>query len=78
MLKTKLLKTAVIAALIGLAGAASIAPASAREYDRHGSYDSDRDSVRGRDRGDRFDRHDRHDNDGWGWRHRHHRHYGWY
>ena len=78
--KTKFLKTTVVAALIGLAGIATVTPASAREYDRHGSYDSDRDSGHGRDRGrgDRFDRHDRHDNDGWGWRHRHYRHQGWY
>ena len=77
LLKTKFLKAAVIAALIGLAGAASIAPASAREYDRHGSYD--RDSGYGHDRdGHRGgDRHDRGDRDG-GWSHRHHRHHGWY
>jgi len=53
--KTKFLKTAVVAALIGLAGVATVTPASAREYDRHGSYDRDRDSGYGRDR-DRDDR----------------------
>ncbi|HEY0303183.1 MAG TPA: hypothetical protein VGC36_17685 [Rhizomicrobium sp.] len=74
--KSKFLKTAVAAALIGLAGVASIAPASARDHDRHGS----RDSGWGRDRGDHrgWGRHDRHDRDDRGWRHRHHRHHGWY
>lgn len=80
--KTKFLKTAVVAALIGLAGVATVTPASAREYDRHGSYDRDRDSGYGRDRDrdDRsgWDRHDRDDRDYGGWRHRHHRHHGWY
>ncbi|MEI9887442.1 MAG: hypothetical protein WDN08_13265 [Rhizomicrobium sp.] len=77
--KSKFLKTAVVAALVGLAGVASVAPASAREHDGRGSYHRDRDSGGGRDRGDRgWDRHDRHDNHGWGWRYRHHRHHGWY
>ena len=71
--KSKFLKTAVIAALVGLAGVASIAPASARESDRHGSYHRDRDSGWGHDRSRG---HDRGDRDGWG--HRHHRHHGGY
>ncbi len=70
MLSSKRLKTAVLVALIGLAGAASIAPASAHETDRRDGYSRDRDDHRG-DRG----RHDRFDH---GWRHRHHFHRGWY
>ena len=67
MTNTRLLKTAILAAVIGVAGAASIAPASAHDYDRHDGYSRDR----GYDRGDRYDRRDR---DDWRWRH-HHRHY---
>ncbi len=61
---TKSIKIAILAALIGVAGAASIAPASAHEYDRRDGYSRDH-------RG--FDRHDR-------FGHRHHRHFhrGWY
>jgi len=73
--KTKLLKTAVVAALLGLAGAAAVTPASAHEYDRHGSYHRDRDSGWGRDR-DGHRGGDRHDRDGGG--HRHHGHRGGY
>ncbi len=70
MTKSRLLKTAIVAALIGVAGAASIAPASARDYDRRDGYSRDRDDHRGYDRGHRDD---------YRWHH-HHRHFhrGWY
>jgi hypothetical protein len=71
--KSKFLKTTILAALVGLTAAAAVTPASARDYDRHGGYERDRDSGRG----DR-DRSDRGDHGGWGWRHHHHRHHGWY
>ncbi|MEJ1967252.1 MAG: hypothetical protein WDN03_01235 [Rhizomicrobium sp.] len=64
MSKSKLLKTTVLAALIGLAGAAAVTPASAHGFDRGGRHEHS--GWRG---------HDRHD---FGWRH-HHRHFhGWY
>lgn len=87
--KSKFLKTTVLAALIGLAGAAAISPASAHEYDRgrggysHSGYDrgGERDSGRGSNRDDRGDRGDRNggyhherDNQGSG---RHHNHRNW-
>jgi len=78
--KSKLLKSTLIAALVGVAGLAAVTPASARDYGRHGGYHNDRDSGWGRDndRYDRFDRHDRSDR-GWGWRyHNRHRYHGWY
>ncbi|MEI9990967.1 MAG: hypothetical protein WDM86_13100 [Rhizomicrobium sp.] len=63
---TRLFKTAIVAALIGVAGAASIAPASAHDNDRHGGYSRDRDN----DRGGRHDHRWHH--------HRHHFHRGWF
>ena len=73
--KSKFLKTTILAALVGLAGATAVTPASAHEFG--GGYHRDRDS----DRGDRGDRHgrggDRHDHGDWGHRHSH-RHHGWY
>ena len=78
MTKSRLLKTAILAAVIGVVGAASVAPASAHDYDRSNGYSRDRDDNRGYDRGDRNDRYDRDDNrggrdhDSWRWRHRHH------
>ncbi len=75
MLTSKLLKSTVIAALVGLAGIAAVTPASARGNDNyHGGYH--RDSGWGHDHG-RYDRHDRNDR-GWGWRHNRHNHHGWY
>ena len=80
-MQSKLLKTAILAALVGLAGAAAVTPASAREFDR--GYHRERDSGWGRDRSDRHDRGDRDDRggrgfgDGWR-RHHHHRFHGWY
>jgi hypothetical protein len=78
--KSKLLKTAILAALVGVAGAASIAPASAHDYDG-GGYHRDRDDgYRHRDRDDGWFRHDRdgrhhrHDRDDRGSRHNR----GWY
>ena len=69
MTKSRLLKTAIVAALIGVAGAASIAPASARDYDHRDGYSRDH-------RGDRYDHRGR---DDYGWRHHHrHFHHGWY
>jgi hypothetical protein len=76
MTKTRLIKTAIFAALIGVAGAASIAPASAHDYDRHDGFSRDRDDHRGYDRDEHRDRHDR---DGWRGHHNHrHFHRGWY
>ncbi len=71
MTKARLLKTAIVAAIIGVAGAASVAPASARDHDRNNA------SYRGDHRdNDRFDRGGRHDHR---WRHhRRHFHRGWY
>ena len=43
-LKSKLLKTSLLAALASLAVAAAVTPASAHDYDRHGGYERDRDS----------------------------------
>jgi len=71
MTKTRLLKTALVAALFGIAGAASIAPASAHDYDRHGGYSRDR----GYDRNDHRGRNDR---DDYRWHHHRHFHRGWY
>ena len=81
--KSKLLKTALFTAVVGIAGAASAAPASAHDYDGRGSYHRDRDDGYHRDRGDyrdgdwrdggRYRDHDHH-----GWRHFHRFHYGWY
>ena len=64
MTKSRLLKTAIVAALIGVAGAASIAPASAHDYGRRDGY------SRADHRGHRDDYRS----------HRHHRHFhrGWY
>jgi hypothetical protein len=69
--KSKFLKTAILAAFVGLAGAA-VTPASAHEYDGHYGYHHDR----GHDRGFRggWDRHD-HGGSRWGNRHFHR---GWY
>ncbi|HXC54889.1 MAG TPA: hypothetical protein VNU97_06315 [Rhizomicrobium sp.] len=64
--KSRFLKTAILAALVGLAGAAAVTPASAHEFDRRGGFE--------RDRG--FDHGDHHGHRGWGHRHFHHR--GWY
>jgi hypothetical protein len=79
--KSKILKSTVIAALVGLAGIAAVTPASARSFDSHGSYHRDRDSGWSSDRGDRHDHSDRHDRSdrGWGWRyHNRHHFHGWY
>lgn len=77
--KSKFLKTAIVAALVGLGAAAAVTPASARDFDSHGGYHRDRDSGWGRDdRGDRGDRGDRHDRGDHGWGHRHFRHHHGY
>ncbi len=77
--KSKFLKTALLAALVGLAGAAAVTPASARDYDRghDRGYHRDRDSGWGRDRG--YEHRDHGGRGDWSWnRYRHHRHNGWY
>ncbi|HEY0105656.1 MAG TPA: hypothetical protein VGB91_06180 [Rhizomicrobium sp.] len=74
MLISKTLKTAVLAALIGVAGAASIAPASAHESDRRDGYRRDGGDRRDFGSDHRF----RHDRFGHGWRHHHRFHRGWY
>jgi Ni/Co efflux regulator RcnB len=74
--KSKFLKTAILAALVGLAGAAAVTPASAHEFDRHGGYHRDRDYGWGRDRG-YHGGWDRHDHGGSRGDHRHF-HRGWY
>ncbi len=66
MTKSRLLKTAIVAALIGVAGAASIAPASARDFDHRDGYSRDRGDHRG------------HRDDHRWFHHRHHFHRGWY
>lgn len=75
--KSGFLKTTILTALIGLAGAAAVTPAIAHDYYGNGGYHRDRDDRGWGDRRDHrgWDRHDR-DDRGWGWRH--HRHHGWY
>jgi len=71
MTLSKHLKTAILAGVVAIVGAASIAPASAHELDRRDGYSRDRDDHRGG-----FDRRD-HGRGDHGWRHRHF-HRGWY
>ena len=68
--KSKFLKTTVLAALLALAGAAAVTPASAHEYNRDRGYSHSRfDGNHGRDRDQ--GRHHNNDDRGRGSRHDH-------